>query len=191
MAGSIEYEDYLAHYGIKGMKWGVRRKRSEASDDSKNASSAKKKAKKSGSESLSNKELKTIQERRNLEKNARVYPKNHSKTSSDASDVGGIKKTARKKGTNVLSNDELQAAITRMELEKKYSDLTKSDSKSSAGRDFVSGILKDAVVNIATSAAEDAMRNAGSAAAGAARKKYDARRTPQSQIRPGQRSIGR
>lgn len=191
MGRSIEYDNYLAHYGVKGMKWGVRKKSSKASADSKEATAAKKKAKKSGSESLSNKELKTIQERRNLEKNARVYPKDRSKTSADARDVGGIKKTVNKKGTKALSNDELQAAITRMELEKKYSDLTKGDSKTSSGKEFISGIMKDAFSNIATSAMEDMMRNAGGAAAGAARKRYDARRAPQSQLRPGQRSIGR
>lgn len=190
MGQPVRYDDYLAHYGIKGMKWGVRKKRNESSD-AKAASATKRKAKKHGSESLSNKELKTLQDRRSLEKNARVRPKEHRKSSEDARDVGGLKKVANKKGTKVLSNDELQATITRMELEKKYSELTKGDSKSSAGKDFVSGILKDAASNVATSVVEDMMRNAGGAAAGEARKRYDARRVTPAAIGPGRKAIGR
>lgn len=29
---SLTYDDYLAHYGVKGMKWGVRKKRKESTD---------------------------------------------------------------------------------------------------------------------------------------------------------------
>lgn len=36
---SLTYEDYLAHYGVKGMKWGVRRKRSDDSSSPKKTSS--------------------------------------------------------------------------------------------------------------------------------------------------------
>lgn len=36
---SLTYEDYLAHYGVKGMKWGVRRNRSDKSSSSKRSSS--------------------------------------------------------------------------------------------------------------------------------------------------------
>lgn len=36
---SLTYEDYLAHYGVKGMKWGVSRNRTDKSSSSKKASS--------------------------------------------------------------------------------------------------------------------------------------------------------
>lgn len=75
-------EDHeLAHYGILGMKWGRRRavgpdglvKKSAAtteySDDAASAKSSKTKAQTKGVQSLSNDELRQLNERMNLEQN--------------------------------------------------------------------------------------------------------------------------
>lgn len=64
-----EVENFLKHFGIKGMKWGVRRKRSSEhdSEDAKAALEAARKVKKHGSSSLSNKELQALVTRMNLE----------------------------------------------------------------------------------------------------------------------------
>ena len=56
------YTDELYHYGVKGMKWGARR---AASSDSVAAKNIRKKKVKE----MSNQELKTANERMNLEKN--------------------------------------------------------------------------------------------------------------------------
>jgi len=65
-------DDVLGHYGIKGMKWGVRRANPSAkpapSDDHATAKAAKAKVKAGGLKSLSNDELKTYLERMDLEK---------------------------------------------------------------------------------------------------------------------------
>ena len=61
-------DDFLEHIGVKGMKWGVRRKSSrsaEKSSDYKQVSSLRKKP----ASALSNKELKELNERLNLEQN--------------------------------------------------------------------------------------------------------------------------
>lgn len=70
-------DDFLAHYGVKGMKWGVRRaeraekkaqKRYEnSSEDSRAAQDATKKIKKGSVDALSNKELQALVTRMNLE----------------------------------------------------------------------------------------------------------------------------
>ncbi len=67
----------LAHYGVKGMHWGIRKDRvrlgrrrgpREESDDFRNAHDAHAKAKAKGIHSLSNAEIRSITERQNVER---------------------------------------------------------------------------------------------------------------------------
>lgn len=71
-------EGILEHFGVKGMKWGQRKadsKRSESSDDARSASDARAKVKTGGIHTLSNKELRDLNERMNLEQQfARLRP---------------------------------------------------------------------------------------------------------------------
>lgn len=63
-------DEFLAHFGVKGMKWGVRRSRSAKeppSSDSATATSIKTRAKKSKIKALSNAELQQAITRMNLE----------------------------------------------------------------------------------------------------------------------------
>jgi signal recognition particle subunit SEC65 len=80
-------DDVLEHYGIKGMKWGVRRTEEQLarargkrfgrkskepppqSEDAKRARASAEKVKKEGVSSLSNQELQQLNKRLNLEKN--------------------------------------------------------------------------------------------------------------------------
>jgi hypothetical protein len=67
-----QVEEILEHFGVKGMRWGVRKSHdgghgSGASDDHTNAANARAKAKKGGVKSLSNKELQDMITRMNLE----------------------------------------------------------------------------------------------------------------------------
>ncbi len=73
-----DLEAVLKQYGILGMRWGVRRTNPsggnirdlpESSSDSERARAARKKARTSGIDSLSNEELRTMTERINLEQN--------------------------------------------------------------------------------------------------------------------------
>jgi hypothetical protein len=63
-------EDVLIHYGIKGMRWGVRRRHSDSDPGSADAEKAKQHAatvKTHGTKALSNKELQELVTRMNLE----------------------------------------------------------------------------------------------------------------------------
>lgn len=73
-----DLDDFLAHYGIRGMKWGVRRSRAELAktraghEPSSDASAARRtqaQVKKGGIGSVSNADLRALNERLNLEKN--------------------------------------------------------------------------------------------------------------------------
>ena len=69
---------FLSHFGVKGMRWGRRKDSSgssgsqgpkpKSSDDAKQASELSAKVKKSGTRSLSNKELRALVDRMALEK---------------------------------------------------------------------------------------------------------------------------
>lgn len=92
--GEQAVEDVLQHYGVKGMKWGVRKKEvvktavtvnetpgkrvtatggtgQRASADARAAAKSRQKARASTVDALSNKELKALNERMNLEQNYR------------------------------------------------------------------------------------------------------------------------
>ena len=66
-----EVEAELAHYGVRGMKWGVRKERAAsrgpASDDAAHVGELRKRAKTQGIQSLSNSELRKLNERLQLE----------------------------------------------------------------------------------------------------------------------------
>ena len=68
---SLEHDslnDFLAHYGVRGMKWGVRKSSSHpSSEDAATAASYKRRAQTQGIHTLSNKELQTYINRANLE----------------------------------------------------------------------------------------------------------------------------
>ena len=65
----MEVETFLAHYGVKGMKWGVRKNGPLApgSDDSERATVLKTRATSEGTRVLSNNELQDLVTRMNLE----------------------------------------------------------------------------------------------------------------------------
>lgn len=62
----VSTDEFLAHFGVRGMKWGVRKKRS-ASSDAQHHGANKKKALKE----LSDDDLRTLVNRLNMEQNAR------------------------------------------------------------------------------------------------------------------------
>ena len=58
----------LEHFGVKGMRWGVRRKSGPPSGDAKTADKLSQKVKAGGTKTLTNKQLKQYVERMRLEK---------------------------------------------------------------------------------------------------------------------------
>lgn len=79
---SIDLDDFLQHYGKKGMRWGVRKKKnnSKPSNDAKRAEYALGKLNKGGTRALSNNELRDLNKRLQLEQQLKnLSPKKNSK----------------------------------------------------------------------------------------------------------------
>jgi uncharacterized protein YbjQ (UPF0145 family) len=122
-------DDFLEHFGVKGMKWGVRKDDalrgstsvSEAHEDAVKAQAAKEKIRVSGVKSLSNTELQALVTRQNLEQNyVRLNPARVSAGRSFA-------KTASQIGANAVKNTTQE--LTKQAVKAGADALIKSASK--------------------------------------------------------------
>lgn len=111
----------LAHFGVKGMKWGVRKDR------------------KSSSSGPTDVVVKTKAGQRIQTSGGKGLP-----ASEDAKRVSVYKQKASSSTTDSLSTKELQELVTRMNLEQQYSKLTAGQNKTTAakGMEFVKTGLK-------------------------------------------------
>lgn len=116
---NIEIEnDELMHYGVKGMKWGVRK--------SSNTSTSGHKKKKPGPVQMFVKK-----------KNAAKKQKAAKKAAEEAA------KKAKKRSISEMTNEELEARIKRLETEKRYRELVAaSNPKATRGKEFVTRVLE-------------------------------------------------
>lgn len=110
--------EFLEHFGVKGMKWGVRKDRSDppgpASEVSVKARPGKRVQTSGGKGRM---------------------------PSEDAVKAASTRQVAKKSTTDALSNAELQAVVTRMQLEANYKRLDAANK--SAGRKFIDAMLKN------------------------------------------------
>ena len=106
-----DYELY--HYGVKGMKWGIRRTAAQLGHV---VGTGYKKAKTAAG---------NIKAKRDAKKAEKIKQEREKITSS------------RK-----LTDEELKSRIQRLQLEKNYQDLVKDTSKLSRGEEFVLGIME-------------------------------------------------
>lgn len=136
--GSDAVEDVLSHYGVKGMKWGVRKSDVPAGEtrvtqkgkklkgeggkglpphpDATKAAISKQKAKGSGLQALSNKELKDLQTRMNLEQNVRELSVKEKNANANPA-AKFIKRTLLNSGKNEVqqaSNRATSKAVANM-----------------------------------------------------------------------------
>jgi 2'-5' RNA ligase len=102
-------QSFLAHFGVKGMKWGVHRRE--------------------GSSSSSPVEVRTHAKPGRLLK---AKGGQHQPAHEDALRVAVSRQKARKSSTDALSNKELQDLVSRMNLERQYKQLLTTDPRAAS-----------------------------------------------------------
>lgn len=153
--GEAEVED-LVHHGVKGMRWGVIRKKASA------GRAATVKALQKSGRFTANATKTTIKTARTGA--AKVHK---AKQAHDARVAGKIQAKkeakARKKfanrGYKKISDTELQSRIKRLEQEKRYREL-KADRHLVRGREVTRSILENSLTKAGTYAATKAMKTA-------------------------------
>ena len=113
---NLDFDDVLEHYGVKGMKWGVRR-----TPEQLGRARAARKARKADA-----KKQKEADRKR--------------PASEDATRAAQARRVAKNAGTSKLSNQELEFLVNRMNLESRYIKVLGDDQKS-AGKIFLDKIL--------------------------------------------------
>lgn len=125
-------DEELYHYGVKGMKWGVRRTPAQLG----HTTGTKKKRSGSAGEAVKNtakKAAKAISSKMSETRRKRAEAKAH-----DA-ETKKIQENKKKKLSD-LTDDELRQRIQRLELEKRYRDLTPKET--SRGKAFIDAVGK-------------------------------------------------
>jgi len=120
-------EHILTHYGVPGMKWGVRKRVSDAKAQVK----------------------KEIKERTDTETHVRAKPGqmvrvvggNRQKAHEDAIKARSSEQVAKRSTLDALSNKDLQHLVQRMNLEKQYRDMASKETRKSQAQKWIENLI--------------------------------------------------
>ena len=146
----MEYGNELYHYGVKGMKWGVRRTPAQL-----------------GNKTSSTKKKKTGV----IAKTAKKISSDHKKKTETKASIKRINELKKKK-VSEMTDDEIRERMQRLQLEKEYKKLLSEVDPRAVddGKKYVTDILKtigkNSATNLGTQAVNHIVGNAINKAAG-------------------------
>lgn len=121
--GEDDLDDFLTHFGVKGMKWGVRKKSKTAKVKVTNSESGR-------SAEISYNPRKTT-----------VNAQTGEISTSSKKELKSIRGQVKKNQLKLMSDDELKGRINRLKMEQEFSKL--SANSDSPGKKLVKKVLKD------------------------------------------------
>lgn len=164
------FESELAHFGVKGMRWGVRRRR-ESKKGVENAPVVTNRSH-HGGEAPSHVNLKVRTDRKATPVEAKVVPGKpvqtrggkHHPTADEAVKAAALKQKLHTSGKQSLTNQEMKTLIDRLQLEERLSQV--APKPKSKGRQFAEMLLKSPLPKAATGAARKRLTTAALDSAG-------------------------
>lgn len=139
-------DDELMHYGVKGMKWGVRRTQAQLGHKTSSGTGKKKSSKSSGSVT------KTL--KKTGKKVSNLYSKNKASRQAKKTAKVEAEKAKKKKSISEMSDAELREKIARLELEQRYKQLYAAKNPNAGkGKKFVTNVLERSGEQLATQVA--------------------------------------
>lgn len=114
----VDYDDYLEHYGVKGMKWGKRKNKDKGdsrpltSEDAFTAKTLQRSADNKGVGHLSNKELKSVVARMELQQQYDNLQKKGSRVESGKSFLADVFADAAKNVATSFVEDAMKGAAS-------------------------------------------------------------------------------
>lgn len=134
-------DDVLAHFGVKGMKWGVRKTSAQRSAPSEVKVDSKTARRGASDINVKARAGKGVVSTKGGKKNV---------ADKDAVDAKASRQKAKASTTDALSNAELKKVVDRMQLEQKYRDLQKKEPRVAKGKEFIKQLFDE----LATSASK-------------------------------------
>ena len=140
-------EEELEHFGIPGMKWGVRKERERKGGFIKRHRARK----------LRKRRIKTLKKARKIREQNKLAKQQEQKSKEDiinSKDIASMLKNVDK-----FSNQEINDVLNRISTEQRLSDMVKAQSKASMTRgQKVKEAVKESVKSGATSAAKSMIK---------------------------------